>query len=98
MTNAGSGGENCLRRTSPPTIATCLNALKKIYPMSFCSVEFSLFSQNTRGDLEANGSMQIAPVVLKASSLILCSFLFSPFLFSLCFLNFASLLFALSLN
>jgi hypothetical protein len=59
----GVGGEKYLQRphnnvfSSPPTIATHLNASKISYSMSFPSLEPSILSQNIGGDLDASGSM-----------------------------------------
>jgi hypothetical protein len=63
MTNVGIGGEKCLRRhcnvsSNPsPTIVTHLNVSKISHSTSLSSLELSLFSQNTRGNIDASGSM-----------------------------------------
>jgi hypothetical protein len=75
-----------------------LNASKIYCFTSFPSLELSLLFRNTGGGLNASGSMYIALVALKASSLILCNYLSSTFFSSLSLLNSTSLLLTLSLN
>jgi hypothetical protein len=99
MTNANVRGENCIWRphnvfSSPPTITTCFNASKISLSTSLPSLKLSLLSQNIRGGLDASGSMYIALVALKTSSLTFYNC--PPLLLSL--LNYASLLFVFSLN
>lgn len=63
MTNVGAGGENyfwkpCNVSSNPsPTIATHFYVSKISHYVSLSCLEPSLLFQNTRGDLDANGSM-----------------------------------------
>jgi hypothetical protein len=50
------------------------------------SSKLSLFSQNARGSFDTNNLMKIAPIALKASFIIICSFISFPPFFSFIFL------------
>jgi hypothetical protein len=74
-----------------PTTATHFNDSKISYSTYLPSPELSLLSQNAKGGLDANGSMYIASVALKSSSLSLCNSLFLFSFFSQFYLFICSL-------
>ncbi len=86
MINAGVDTIICLQRcfkvpSSPfPTMAIHFNDSKISCSTYLPSLKLSLLSQNAKGGLDASGSMYIATVVLKSSSLFLYN---SLFLFSI---------------
>jgi hypothetical protein len=70
MTNAGVRSENYFRKpcnvsSNPsPIIVAHFNASKVSLSMSLPSPKLSLLSQNTRGGLDASGSMYIGSIAL----------------------------------
>jgi hypothetical protein len=105
MKNASASGATCFRKSlkvssSPPIMATRINASKISCFTSLPSPKFSLLSQSARSGLDASDSMYIVLVALKTSSLTLYNYFSSAFYFflTLSLLSFASLLLALSLN
>jgi hypothetical protein len=76
VTNVGARGENYIRSLdnvslSLPTIATCFNASKNSLSMSLPSLKLSLLSKDITIGLDASGSIYIASIALKTSSLTL---------------------------